>query len=136
MNKYIEPSKTGRSELLSSLPEQLRSLQAAVEQLSAHFERSQQAVDSPLTAMQHLQQAIDSFLPVVQQLDRRLGAVESSSVSADVIKGLRGEMSRLFSATQQKERLLTLNMTEMQNLRRQVTTLEATLRKWPANSVL
>jgi chromosome segregation ATPase len=108
--------------LLSSLPEQLRSLQSAVEQLSAHVE--------------HSQQAIDSFLPAVQQLEQRLSAVESSSVSADVIKGLRGEMSRLSLATQQKERLLTLNMTEVQNLRRQVTTLEATLKEWPASSGL
>ena len=122
MNKYIEPSKTTPSELLNSLSEQLRSLQAAVEQLSAHVD--------------HSQKAIESFLPVVQQLDRRIGALESSSVSADSIKGLRAEMSRLYLATQQKERLLTLNMTEVQNLRQQVTTLEATLSDWPTNSGL
>ena len=122
MNKYTEPSKATHSELLNSLPEQLRSLRAAVEQLSAHVERSQQA--------------IDALSPIVQQFDQRIGALESNSVSSDLIKELRGEMSRLYLATQQKERLLTLNMAEVKNLRQQVTTLEATLSDWPTNSGL
>ena len=120
MNKYTEPSKATHSELLNSLPEQLRSLRAAVEQLSAHVERSQQA--------------IDALSPIVQQFDQRIGALESSSVSADSIKGLRAEMSRLYLATQQKERLLALNMVEVKNLSRQVTTIESTLSEWPAGS--
>ncbi|HTH46791.1 MAG TPA: hypothetical protein VMB21_04720 [Candidatus Limnocylindria bacterium] len=120
MSNYIDPSQNGPSGFLNSLSEQLRSLQGAVELLSARAE--------------HSQKAIESFLPVVQELDRRLRALEASSVSPQSLEQLRGDMNRFYLATQNKERLLELNMVEVKNLGRQVTALETTLSEWPDKS--
>lgn len=120
MKNYVEPSKPTGSNSLSSLTEQLQQLRAAIETLSEHVTHSQ---------------SVSALLfPSLEQLAHRVGELEVNSVSSQSVDQLRGEMNRLYLGTQQKERLLTLNMTEVKNLRRQVTTLEATLRALPADS--
>lgn len=114
MKNYVEPLKTAGSSSLSSLAEQLQQLRIAVETLSDHVTQSQSV--SVL------------LFPSLEQLASRVGDLEANSVSSHSLEQLRNEMSRLYLATQQKERLLALNMTEVKNLRQQVMTLEATLR--------
>lgn len=113
MKNYVEPLKAVGSSSLSSLAEQLHQLRTAIETLSAHVTHSQ---------------SVSALLfPSLEQLARRVGDLEANSVSAHSVEQLRNEMSRLYLATQQKERLLALNMAEVKNLRRQVMTLETTL---------
>lgn len=113
MKNYVEPLKAAGSSSLSSLTEQLQQLRTAVETLSDHVMQSQSV--SVL------------LFPSLEQLARRVGELEANSVSSQLVEQLRNEMSRLYLATQQKEQLLALNMTEVKNLRRQVTALDATL---------
>jgi Mg2+ and Co2+ transporter CorA len=113
MKNYVEPLKAAGSSSLSSLAEQLQQLRTAVETLSDHVTQSQ---------------SVSALLfPSLEQLARRVGDLEANSVSGHSVEQLRNEMSRLYLATQQKERLLALNMAEVKNLRRQVMTLETTL---------
>jgi hypothetical protein len=113
MKNYVEPLKAAGSSSLPSLTEQLQQLRTAIESLSDHVTQ--------------LQSVSALLFPSFEQLANRVGDLEANSVSSQSVEQLRNEMSRLYLATQQKERLLALNMTEVKNLRRQVVTLEATL---------